>query len=151
MKNQIKDNWETPQHFYDLWGAKYKCNLDVAASSENTKCVDYFDIERNGLLCDWDGRVWCNPPYSNLKAWTARAYRQRNNCEIIICLLPAKTDTQWFHSFVYRKAALFFIKGRIAFELNHTVGGCGRTPFPSMIAIYRPDSCSNAIQERLPL
>lgn len=151
MNKLLKDSWETPHHFYNQWGAKYKCNLDVAATSENTKCEAFFDIETDGLKSEWYGRVWCNPPYSQLPAWTAHAYRMRNYCEIIVCLLPSKTDTKWFHSFVYRKASLFFIKGRIAFEFNNQIGGCGRLPFPSMIAIYRPDSYSNAIQEKLPL
>ncbi len=151
MNKELKDSWETPAHIYEQWGANYKCNLDVAASAANTKCSDYFDIERDALSCDWYGRVWCNPPYSKLKAWVAKAYRQRNNCDIIVCLLPAKTDTQWFHSFIYRKASLFFIKGRISFERNGQPGGRGRLPFPSMVTIYRPDSFSNAIQERLPL
>lgn len=151
MNKLLKDSWETPDHFYEKWGAKHHCNLDVAATAENTKCEAFFDIETDALKTDWYGRVWCNPPYSDLQAWTARAFRQRNNCEIIVCLLPAKTDTKWFHSFVYRKASLFFIKGRIVFEFNSLVAGCGRSPFSSMIAIYRPDNPQNAIQERLAL
>ena len=136
-KKDVKDDWETPRKIFSYYGEPHYLNLDVCASNDNAKCANYYSINENGLEQEWNGRVWMNPPYSNVRAWVAKAFRSRNYCDIIVCLLPAKTDTQWFHSFVYRKAALTFIKGRVVFEYKGEK--FDRPTFPSMIAVYRPD------------
>jgi phage N-6-adenine-methyltransferase len=133
-----KDSWETPDSIYQKFGGRFQCTLDVCASESNTKCPTFFDEHINGLSSDWYGRVWCNPPYSNIKAWVAKAYRQRNNCQIIIMLLPAKTDTKWFHSYIYRKATITFLKGKVVFTKRSEI--VGRPNFSSMIVVFKPDT-----------
>ena len=134
----IKDNFETPVDVFNKYGSIHNLHLDVCATAENTKCQRYYSLVENGLKQNWGGRIWMNPPYSNVAPWVAKAYRSRNMCEIIVCLLPASTDTKWFHSFVYRKAGLLFIKGRISFEYKNTTYYHNR--YPLMVAIYRPDN-----------
>lgn len=146
-RSLTSDLWDTPAHVFTKYGKPHNLNLDVCATSDHTMCARFFSPCENGLTQEWNGRVWMNPPFSNVKAWVAKAYRSRNVCECIICLLPARTDTVWFHSFVYRKASLQFIKGRISF--THFSGTSGRASFASMIASYRPDTLRVKLQETL--
>lgn len=124
------DEWETPQDLFDRYGALYHFSLDVAASDKNHKCEKYFTKEDDGLSKTWRGAVWCNPPYGRrVGAWVQKAYE--SEC-LVVMLLPARTDTRWFHDYIIGKAEIRFIKGRLRF------GSAKNTaPFPSMIVIYR--------------
>ena len=136
----LSQEWQTPPALFQEVDSVFRLTLDAAATKENRKVENHFSLLRSAFDEDWSGRVWMNPPYGRgIAAWVARAFRQRNNCEVIVGLLPASVDTAWFHSFVYRKAALKFLKGRVAFVLP---GHSGRfhAPFPSMLAVWRPDA-----------
>ena len=116
---------------------EFDFTLDVAASHENAKCERYFTKEEDGLKQSWAGeRCFMNPPYGyGLKFWTEKAYIETTNpfsrAELVVGLLPVRSDTRWFHDFIYHKAEIRFLKGRLKFE-----GGNGAATFPSMIAVW---------------
>lgn len=135
MFSSATDEWFTPIDFYNKLNAEFDFNLDPCATEINHKCEKYFTKEDDGLLQSWGGHnVFCNPPYGRkIGAWVEKAYKEaKKDNTLIVMLLPARTDTKWFHNFIYNKAEIRFIKGRLKF------GGCKNSaPFPSMLVIYR--------------
>lgn len=128
------NEWSTPQDLFDKLDQVFHFTLDAASTHENAKCKNHFTIEEDGLKQDWTGTVWCNPPYGReIGKWCKKAYKEfcRGGCTIVM-LLPVRTDTKWFHEYVYGKCEIKFLKKRLKFG-NATQPA----PFPSMIAIYR--------------
>jgi len=109
--------WGTPQEFFDELNREFDFTLDPCASHENAKCERYFTKDEDGLAQSWAGeRVFMNPPYGNQASnWIAKAYFESQYAEVVVALLPARTDTRWFHDFVYGKAEIRFVKGRLKF------------------------------------
>ena len=134
MFSSNTDLWSTPQDFFDKLNEEFNFNLDVCATKENAKCQDYFTEEDNGLEWTWDNyRVWMNPPYGRvIGQWVKKANEARGG--IVVCLLPARTDTQWFHDYIYnnQRAEIRFLKGRLKFG-----GSKNSAPFPSMLIIFK--------------
>jgi site-specific DNA-methyltransferase (adenine-specific) len=132
------DNWGTPKDLYDKLNAEFKFSLDPCANVENHKCTKYYTKEQDGLAQDWSNeRVFCNPPYGrDVKRWVQKCFEEvyGGECEIAVMLLNARTDTQWFHKYIYHKAEIRFLKGRLTFE-----GASNKAPFPSMIVIFAKD------------
>lgn len=126
--------WETPQEFFKSVQEEFNLNLDVCATRENAKLPKYYDAKANGLKSTWGGyRVYCNPPYGReISKWVKRAYE--SDAEIVVMLLPARTDTRWFHEYIYGKAEIRFIRGRLHFSNSKN-----SAPFPSMLVIYRKE------------
>ena len=124
--------WATPQDLFDELNQEFAFTLDVCATEENHKCDKYFTIKENGLVQDWGKeRVFCNPPYGReIQYWVASC-AQHNG--LAVMLLPARTDTKWFHEFCYNKPGvqIEFIKGRLKFG-----NGKNSAPFPSMLVIF---------------
>lgn len=128
-----RTDWETPPEIFNPLNKEFGFILDVCADEKNSKCLLYYNEEKNGLIQPWKGACWMNPPYGiNIGKWIKKASEESINGATIVCLLPARTDTKWFHDYIYGKAEIRFIKGRIRF-----VGSKYPAPFPSMIAIYR--------------
>ena len=128
--------WSTPQDFYDELNWEFSFLMDPCATHENHKCVEYYTEEEDGLAYEneWYGTTFMNPPYGrDIKHWVRKAYEQSKH-NIIVGLLPARTDTRWFHDYIYGKAEIRFIKGRLKFG-----GHKNPAPFPSMVVIWRPD------------
>lgn len=126
--------WATPWDFFNRLNRVFRFTLDVCALKENAKCESFYSPEEDGLAKDWLGGVWCNPPYGkDITAWVRKASEEitKDYCDFIVMLLPARTDTLWFHSYVYGKARVEFVKGRIRFGNSNM-----SAPFPSMLAIY---------------
>lgn len=126
-----RQDWETPQWLFDELDREFHFTLDAAATKENTKCASFLE---DGLTQDWEGVVWCNPPYGKgvTPKWTEKAYKENlRGGATIVMLLPARTDTKWFHDHCYGKAEIRFIKGRLKFE-----GATQPAPFPSMVVIW---------------
>ena len=94
------DLWETPQDFFDMLDAEFGFTLDAAADAQNHKCPRYYTREQDGLKQPWPGAVWCNPPYGRqIDKWVQKAsYENAVNNNTIVMLLPARTDTRWFHT-----------------------------------------------------
>ena len=134
------DDWATPQYLFDEWNAKYQFDLDAAASSTNHKCDNWYGLDhpeesrRDGLAQAWTGTTWVNPPYGRvLNEWVGHAAEQLSP---VVMLLPARTDTRWFHSYCINQR-ITFIKGRVKFG-----GSSFGAPFPSMIVEFHGQSAS---------
>ena len=126
------DLWATPQDFYDKLNAEFRFTLDPCALPENAKCVKYFTPEIDGLQQNWEGhRVFMNPPYGRqIGKWVEKA--ATCGADIVVGLLPARTDTRWFHEHIYGKAEIRFVKGRLKFG-----GAQNFAPFPSMVVVWK--------------
>lgn len=95
------DLWETPQDLFDKLDAVYHFDLDACALPENAKCQRYFTPEQDGLSQEWTGNVWCNPPYGRqIGKWVQKAHDSK--AAVVVMLLPARTDTKWFHELCLR-------------------------------------------------
>lgn len=128
------DEYSTPQYLFDSLNKEFCFNLDPCATASNHKCKDFYTMEDNGLEQNWGGKhVFCNPPYSKVSKWVEKAYHegQKDNT-VVVLLIPSRTDTKWFHDFVYHKSEIRFIKGRLKFGSENN-----SAPFPSMIVIFR--------------
>lgn len=134
MFSSKTDLWETPKDFFDKLDAEFHFNLDVCALPENAKCAAYYTPEMDGLSQPWYGRCWCNPPYGRaVGRWVEKAARSAEAGATVAMLLPARTDTAWFHDYIYGRAEVRFVRGRLKFG-----GSANSAPFPSMVVIFRP-------------
>lgn len=134
--SKASDEYGTPRDLYERLDAEFHFTLDPCATAENHKCEKYYTAEDDGLTKSWAGeRVFCNPPYSQIKAWARKARAEADRGTLVVMLVFARTDTAWFHDYVYGAAELRFIRGRLHFE---TEGGCspGPAPAPSMLVIF---------------
>lgn len=145
MFSSDSQEWETPSEIFDPLHERHRFTLDVCATAKNAKCPDYFTKADDALSHYWNGVCWMNPPYGRnvTGKWVEKAYNEtRTNpfCELVVCLLPARTDTKWFHDYIWRgghwtegdSASIDFIRGRVKF-----VGAKHSAPFPSMIVTFR--------------
>ena len=129
-------DWETPQDLFDRLDGEYHFTLDPASSDGNAKCARHYTPAEDGLAQDWSGEtVFCNPPYGReLPKWVAKAATEAGKPDtLVVLLVPARTDTRWFHDYLYHRASLTFLKGRLHFETGGVAGQ--PAPFPSMIAV----------------
>lgn len=103
------DDWATPQYLFDNINEYFNFTLDPCASDLNHKCKKYYTIKENGLIKSWKNEVvFCNPPYGReISKWVKKAYDEYYNGASIVMLLPARTDTKWFHEFIYNKFTIF--------------------------------------------
>ena len=131
-------DWETPQDFFDELDGEFNFNLDSCATPETAKCKYFFTKEDDGLSKNWDGyTVFCNPPYgTEISKWVKKCSESANEITRIVMLIPARTDTKYFHEYIYKKpyVEIRFIKGRLKFGGKQK--GSGSAPFPSMIVIF---------------
>jgi phage N-6-adenine-methyltransferase len=134
MFSSATDMWYTPQGFFDQMNAQYgPFDIDVCASPENAKCERYFTKEDNGLSKEWKGRCWMNPPYGrSIKDWMRKAFESSRAGATVVCLVPARTDTEWWHLYAMR-GEVTFIRGRLKFGGSRT-----SAPFPSAVVVFRP-------------
>ena len=127
--------WSTPQDFYDKLNKEFNFTLDPCATDSNHKCDKYFTIDDDGLIQNWGGYiVFCNPPYGRkISEWVEKCYNEsKKQNTTVVMLIPARTDTRYFHEFIYNKATeIRFIKGRLKFG-----GSKNSAPFPSMVVIF---------------
>ena len=105
MFSSKTEMWETPQDFFDNLNREFHFTLDACATRENAKCENFYSPEQDGLSMPWKGRVWCNPPYGRqVGQWVEKAYMSAQTGALVVMLLPSRTDTAWFHDYIYRKA-----------------------------------------------
>lgn len=147
MFSKASDEWTTPQDFYDALNAEFGFGIDVAATEQNTKCGEFYsyvDEDTNALTVEWhrdNGAHWCNPPYSKCAAFVEKAARSRMLGVTTVVLVPSRTDTAWFHEFVWEQSAhrpkpgveVRFVRGRLKFGSQKN-----SAPFPSMVVVFRP-------------
>lgn len=114
--------WETPQDFFDEINKEFNFTLDVCASAENAKCEKYFSENDNALIQDWTGTCWMNPPYGRtISKWIKKAYEESKKGATVVCLIPSRTETLWWHNYCM-KGDIRFIKGRLKFGGQNTKG-----------------------------
>ena len=128
------DEWATPQELFDALDAEFHFTLDPCSTDQNAKCAKHYTKAQNGLAQDWTGEtVWCNPPYGrDVGKWIRKCYEHFMGGGTAVLLLPARTDTKVFHEYIYGKAEIRFIRGRVKFGNSKY-----NAPFPSMIVIYK--------------
>lgn len=152
------NDWETPVDLFNKLNEYYNFDIDVCCTEQNKKCAVGITKKDDGLIQSWTRFyeenqhskscaiqrpliAWMNPPYKDIKLWLAKAIVMAEDEDIsTVCLLPARTDTKWFHEFLYHGKddkkyiqAVRFLKGRLKF-----VGAKSSAPFPSMIATIQP-------------
>lgn len=134
LMSSNSNEWATPKLFFEKLNKKYNFTLDPCCTKENHKCKTYFTKEDDGLIQNWGKhRVFCNPPYGReITKWVEKAYNENKKGTFIVMLLPARTDTKWFHNYIYKKHKIEFIKGRLKFN-----DGKQPAPFPSMLIIMK--------------
>lgn len=127
-------DWSTPQELFNNLNREFGFTLDVCATPENAKCARYFTKEADGLARGWGQDVcWMNPPYGReIGKWVEKAYRASLFGATVVCLLPARTDTRWWHEYVNDFGELRFVRGRLRFG-----GAKNPAPFPSVIVVFR--------------
>lgn len=136
LMTSLTDEWATPQDLFDELNKEFNFELDVCADTWNHKTPRYFDKEADGLKQDWTGVCYMNPPYGrNIGAWVKKAYESARGGATVVCLVPARTDTAWFHDYAF-KGEVRFIRGRVKF-VSKDGKGTNSAPFPSAIVIFR--------------
>lgn len=124
------DLWETPIDFFNKINDEFHFDIDVCATKDNTKCKAFYTEEDDGLSKEWVGVCWMNPPYGReISKWVKKASESKAT---VVALLPARTDTKWFHDYIYGKCEIRFIKGRLKFGNSKN-----SAPFPSMLCIFK--------------
>ena len=139
MKNRVhfsseKHNWKTPKKLLQdvlLWFDRAHFNIDVCSSKSNVPARHFFTPKENGLLQEWRGLCWMNPPYGReIEQWIRKARTSRS--ATVVCLVPARTDTKWWHEHIVSAASvILFLRGRVRFE-----GAPASAPFPSAIVVF---------------
>ena len=132
-----RSDWETPQALFDELDAKYGFTLDPCSTDENAKCRKHYTERDDGLSKSWEGEtVFCNPPYGReIGKWVRKCFEESRHAKVVM-LIPARTDTAYFHDYIYGKANIVFLRGRVKFERGVALQGA---PFPSMIVEFRDD------------
>ena len=131
LMSSNSDRWETPQKLFDELNQKYNFEIDVCALPENAKCENYFSPEVDGLKQDWTGVCWMNPPYGReIGKWMKKALESSRNGATVVCLVPARTDTAWWHDYAMN-GEIEFIRGRLKFGNSKN-----SAPFPSAIVVF---------------
>lgn len=131
--------WQTPPEIFEPLDREFGFTLDPCATEQNTKCRLFFTEQENGLTQGWGRhRVFMNPPYGReVYAWTKKARLSAEQGALVVGLLPASTDLQWWHDDVlHASAEVRYIRGRVRFLTGGPYRASGF--FASVIVIWRP-------------
>jgi phage N-6-adenine-methyltransferase len=130
LYSSANEVWETPQDLFDSLDAEFHFDIDVCAMPSNAKCDKFYSPEMDGLQQDWQGVCWMNPPYGKkIGDWMRKALESKAT---VVCLVPSRTDTKWWHDYAMKATEIRFIKGRLKFGDSKN-----SAPFPSAIVIFR--------------
>jgi site-specific DNA-methyltransferase (adenine-specific) len=126
--------WPTPRPFVAALDAEFGFTLDPCATPENAVCARYFTVRENGLAQSWAGETaFMNPPFGRaIGSWVGKAYREAQRGATVVCLLPVRSDTAWWHAYVMRAAEIRFVRKRIQFG-----GSNVNAPFPCAVVVFR--------------
>lgn len=137
MFTSRKHDWATPQEFFDRLHREFAFTIDCCAVEANAKCARYITPEQDALSLAWDGTVWMNPPYGNgIAAWIEKAWRSAQEGATVVCLIPTRADTAWWHDYVMQAAEVRLVRGRLQFG-GHAERG-HNAPFPCSVVVFRP-------------
>ena len=156
MFSSMKLDYATPIEIFNQLNKEFHFNIDACANKENAKVSFYFN-NTDGLNEEWYiydyktdqeilGRVFCNPPYGReITKWIKKGYEEfiKGNCELIVFLIPSRTDTKWWHEYIMKATEIRFVKGRIKFN------GKSPAPFPSAVIIYNSSTKHNNKLEKV--
>lgn len=134
MMSSNSVEWATPKVLFEELNREFNFTLDPCCTKENAKCSKFYTIEDDGLSKDWSGEiVYCNPPYGKvITKWVQKCYEENQKGTTVVMLIPARTDTKYFHNYIYGKHEIRFIKGRLHFNESKKPA-----PFPSMVVVMR--------------
>lgn len=149
MFSSISNEWETPTPLFTKLNEQFQFTLDPCCTIENKKCLKFYTIETNGLSQSWKSEiVFCNPPYGReIGKWVEKCYNEcKHNDVTTVMLIPSRTDTKWFHNYIYNKHEVLFLKGRLKF-INRMLPSWNEyndfkispAPFPSMLILFSND------------
>ncbi len=144
MKTSNTYEWATPQQLFDELDKEFNFTLDPCCTKDNAKCRIYYTKEQDGLSHNWNGhRVFMNSPYGrHISNWLCKAFEAK---AMVVCLVPARTDTRWWHDYCMKANEIRFVKGRLYFN-----DGEGRAPFPSAVIIFKGKMrCTKETQNKL--
>ncbi|MBG9915274.1 adenine methyltransferase [Bacillus sonorensis] len=134
MFSSETDLWATPQYFFDRLNKEFNFTLDPCSNGLNNKCDRYFTAEDDGLSREWQGEtVFMNPPYGRVIGdWVRKAYEEgQKRGTKVVALIPARTDTKYWHEYVMNAREIRFVKGRIKFGDSKN-----SAPFPSAVVVF---------------
>ena len=134
MFSSKDQTWETPIEFFNKVNEEFNFYIDVCATEATAKCDMYYTPEIDGLKQEWNGICWMNPPYGReIGKWIEKAYKESSKGATVVCLIPARTDTKYWHEYIFPLASeIRFIKGRLKFG-NST----NSAPFPSALVVFK--------------
>ncbi len=147
MFSSKRQDWATPQEVFNKLNEEFKFTLDPCCSELTKKCEKYYTVETDGLSKNWEGeRVFVNPPFGKEQAsWIKKCFEESEKPNTtVVLLIPARTDTIAFHKYLYGKAEIRFIKGRLKFvnpDETMPKEKWSSAPFPSMICILGGSRC----------
>jgi site-specific DNA-methyltransferase (adenine-specific) len=133
--SKASDEWTTPQWLFDLLDKEFQFDFDAAANDYNTKCGDcWLQNALEDSWMQWKGvKFFLNPPYSKIGAFMKKAYEESQKGAVVVCLIPSRTDTKYWHDYVMKAQEIRFVKGRLKFGDQKN-----SAPFPSVIVIFDP-------------
>lgn len=136
--------WFTPQDFFDQMNVEYgPFDLDPCATPTNAKCAKYYTQQDDGLSKPWTGTVWMNPPYGRtIKQWMRKALDESRRGATVVCLVPARTDTAWWHDYAAH-GQVRFVRGRLKFG-----GSQNSAPFPSAVVVFFSNGNGQAVLDK---
>lgn len=141
MFSSKTNDWCTPQDFFDNLNKEFNFTLDPCSTESSAKCKKFYTKEQDGLSKDWSGEnVFVNPPYGReISEWVKKSYLESKKPNtLVVMLIPARTDTKYFHQYIYGKSEIRFIKGRLKFYIDgDTKNRLSPAPFPSMVVVFR--------------
>jgi site-specific DNA-methyltransferase (adenine-specific) len=133
MFSHATDLWSTPQWLFDALDKEFGFTLDPCSDGTNAKCAKFYSIQDSGMLKDWGTEtVFMNPPYSECQKWMRKAYGAAQEGATVVCLVPSRTDTDWWHRYAM-KGEIRFLRGRLKFG-----DSMNSAPFPSAVIVFRP-------------
>jgi phage N-6-adenine-methyltransferase len=131
--SSLTPEWPTPVGVFQTLNRRYHFTLDACATPDNAKCERFFTKDQDALVQEWSGAVWMNPPYGpTIGRWLRKAYESSQHGATVVCLVPARTDTAWWHQWVM-KGNIFFVRGRLKFGAAQN-----SAPFPSAVVVFEP-------------
>lgn len=136
MVSSLSVDWATPRSLFEVLHAEFGFKVDISPMDGRRIREDVLDFDGDALaVSEWGpGPVWMNPPYGrSIGNWFARAAREAKRGVTVVALIPARTDTSWWHDYCMGRE-IRFVRGRISFE-NQTRRG--RAPFPSAVVVFQ--------------
>lgn len=138
MFSSKEEKWQTPDDVFNKLNKEFNFTLDPCCQHDSAKCKKHYTPTENGLLQSWEGEtVFVNPPYGrDLKTWVQKSYNESTKDNtVVVLLIPSRTDTSYFHDYIYHKSEIRFLRGRIKFINPITKKQGDSAPFGSMVIV----------------